>query len=339
MAAEERPQPGVERRAQRVGAASGAVRRDELEPEDVLRRRPPPDRVRPAGVVATIPPTVHRECVDGSGPTRSPWRAAAALTASRIVPGRTVTVRASTSSAVIPWRCRAASTTIPGPIALPAMLVPLPRIVSGTPAVEARWTTTSQVIDRRRRHDRRGQHPVVRRIGRVHRQRPGVGRHVATQVRPQPVDHVGEGVRGRPCGGGSGATGRSDGPPGGTDGVRVSYGIAVDRGCLREIVARATTSSLTRNPRHAGSHRRRHHRPPPHPRPGPGRRPPAAGPSADHRPARLRGRGLPRPPRVRGRRRSRTSTRSSTSTRWARSSTRPARPRARRGTRTGASRP
>ena len=55
VAAEERPQPAVERRPQGVGAASRPVRRDELEPEDVLRRRPPPDRVRPAGVVAHHP--------------------------------------------------------------------------------------------------------------------------------------------------------------------------------------------------------------------------------------------------------------------------------------------
>ena len=48
----------------------------------------------------------------------------------------------------------------------------------------------------------------------------------------------------------------------------------------------------------------------------------------DHRPARLRGRGLPGAPRVRRRRPRATSTRSSTWTRWARSSTRPASPRA-----------
>jgi hypothetical protein len=57
--------------------------------------------------------------------------------------GRTVTVRASGSSAVIPWRCREASTTMPAPMAFPAMLVPVPRIVSGTPASAARWTTAA----------------------------------------------------------------------------------------------------------------------------------------------------------------------------------------------------
>ena len=90
-----------------------------------------------------MPPTVHRECDEGSGPTRSPWTRAAALTSSRTVPGRTVTVRASGSSAVIPWRCRATSTSSPGPSALPAMLVPAPRIVIGTPAADASPTTVA----------------------------------------------------------------------------------------------------------------------------------------------------------------------------------------------------
>ena len=56
-------------------------------------------------------------------------------------------------------------------------------------------------------------------------------------------------------------------------------------------------------------------------------------------PSRLRGRGLPRPPRLRRRRPAPPSTRSSTWTRWARSSTRRASPRAPTGTRTAASRP
>ena len=51
-----------------------------------------------------------------------------------------------------------------------------------------------------------------------------------------------------------------------------------------------------------------------------------AGHVGDHRAARLRGRGLPGPPRVRRRRPASCSTRSSTWTRWARSSTRPGEP-------------
>ena len=98
----------------------------------------------PQALLPSIPPTVHRLCVDGSGPTRRPWAAAARLTSSRTVPGSTVAVRASGSSARIPARCRERSTTSPGPIALPAMLVPAPRIVSGTPASAASATTAAR---------------------------------------------------------------------------------------------------------------------------------------------------------------------------------------------------
>ena len=59
------------------------------------------------------------------------------------------------------------------------------------------------------------------------------------------------------------------------------------------------------------------------------RRPPARRRELTTAPQRLRGRGIPGPPRVRRRSTSRTSTRSSSSTRWARWSTRPGRPRAR----------
>ena len=83
----------------------------------------------------------------------------------------------------------------------------------------------------------------------------------------------------------------------------------------------------------------RHHCPAPHHRARPGRRARAAGQVGDHRAERLRGRGLPGPPRLRRRRPAPSSTRSSTWTRWARSSTRRASRRARRGTRTAASRP
>ncbi len=80
-----------------------------------------------------IPPTVHRSCVDGSGPTRRPWRAAATFTSSSTVPGRTVAVIPTGSKSRIPAMWRETSRTRPVPIALPAMLVPAPRIVTGTP--------------------------------------------------------------------------------------------------------------------------------------------------------------------------------------------------------------
>ena len=130
--------------AERPGPSPDAVRGDELSPRVFSAVVPHRTERDPQALLPIIPPTVQRLCVDGSGPTRSPWTAAARLRSSRTVPGSTVAVRASGSSARTPARCRERSTTSPDPIALPAMLVPAPRIVSGTPASAASATTSAR---------------------------------------------------------------------------------------------------------------------------------------------------------------------------------------------------
>ena len=73
-----------------------------------------------------------RACVEGSGPNRSPYPAAAAVMSSRIAPGSATAVRASGSTASTRLRWREKSSTMPGPTELPAMEVPPPRLVTGT---------------------------------------------------------------------------------------------------------------------------------------------------------------------------------------------------------------
>ncbi len=201
VAAEERPQPVVERRPQGVGAASCPVRRDELEPEDVLRRRPPPDRVRPAGVVAHHPadraPRVRGRVRPDAQPVacrRRIDRVEDRARQDRHGPRLDVERRDPVEVA-----CRVDDDPRADGVAGDARPAAAHR--ERDACRRGQVDHGRQVVDRRRCHDRRGQHPVVRRVGRVHRERPRVGRHVPAQVRPQPVDHVGEGVRGRPCGG------------------------------------------------------------------------------------------------------------------------------------------
>ena len=91
----------------------------------------------PQELLPIEPPMVAREWVEGSGPNRSPWPAAAAVMWSRIAPGSTTAVRASGSTASTRFRCREKSSTTPEPTELPAMEVPPPRLVSGTPACRA----------------------------------------------------------------------------------------------------------------------------------------------------------------------------------------------------------
>jgi hypothetical protein len=88
-----------------------------------------------------IPPSVARFWVDGSGPNRSPWGRAAACSELITTPGSTTAVRASGSISPMAVRCVDVSTTIPGPIALPATDVPPPRSVSGVPVVRATSAT------------------------------------------------------------------------------------------------------------------------------------------------------------------------------------------------------
>jgi hypothetical protein len=80
-----------------------------------------------------MPPTVQRLCVLGSGPNRRPYGLAAVCREAWTRPGSTTAVRVSPSISRTPLRYRLVSTTTPGPTALPAMEVPAPRAVRGTP--------------------------------------------------------------------------------------------------------------------------------------------------------------------------------------------------------------
>ena len=102
--------------------------------------RPYASAREPQALLPIMPPIVHRLWVDGSGPKRRPWTAAARCTSSRTAPGSTTAVAASASMERMPRRCREKSTTIPGPTAFPAIEVPAPRAVTGIPAV--RLTST-----------------------------------------------------------------------------------------------------------------------------------------------------------------------------------------------------
>ena len=97
----------------------------------------------PQALLPIEPPMLARACVDGSGPNRSPCPAAAAVMSSRIAPGSTTAVRASASTDRTRFRCREKSSTMPGPTALPAMEVPPPRQVTGTPNRVATWSAAA----------------------------------------------------------------------------------------------------------------------------------------------------------------------------------------------------
>ena len=90
-----------------------------------------------------MPPTVQRVWLDGSGPYRRPCGAAARCSDAWTTPGSTTAVRASGSIAWMRLRCLAKSTTTPAPTELPAMDVPAPRAVIGTPVVAQASTTAS----------------------------------------------------------------------------------------------------------------------------------------------------------------------------------------------------
>ena len=229
VAAEERPQPVVERRPQAVGTASRPVRGDELEPEDVLRRRAPPDRVRAARVVAHHPadraPRVRGRIrpdpqpVEGRGRVDDVEdRAREDGDGARLGVERRDPVEVARRVDDDPRADRVPGDARPAAAHRERHAGPRCQVDHG-----------GQVVDRRRRHDRRRQHPVVRRVGRIHRQRPGVGRHVAAQVGPEPGEHVLDGVRGHPCGGGIGREDDRTALRATLDGPRC-YGIAVDTG-------------------------------------------------------------------------------------------------------------
>ena len=87
-----------------------------------------------------IPPIVQRVCVDGSGPNRRPSGTACFCNAACTTPGCTCAVRASGSIDSTRLRCLLVSMTMPAPIALPAIEVPAPRMVSGVPVSRATAT-------------------------------------------------------------------------------------------------------------------------------------------------------------------------------------------------------
>jgi len=80
-----------------------------------------------------MPPIVQRVCVEGSGPNLSPSGVALACSRAWTTPGSTTAVRLSASTDLIRLRYLLVSSTMPGPIAFPAIEVPAPRIVRGTP--------------------------------------------------------------------------------------------------------------------------------------------------------------------------------------------------------------
>ena len=79
-----------------------------------------------------MPPMVQRECVDGSGPKRSPCARAFVWSEACTAPGSTRAVRLSGSSSSTRLRWWLVSTTMPVPTAFPAIDVPAPRMVTGT---------------------------------------------------------------------------------------------------------------------------------------------------------------------------------------------------------------
>ena len=91
----------------------------------------------PQALLPMEPPMLARACDDGSGPNRSPCLAAAAVMSSRIAPGSTTAVRASGSTVSTRFRYREKSSTMPDPTELPAVEVPPPRLVTGTPVRRA----------------------------------------------------------------------------------------------------------------------------------------------------------------------------------------------------------
>jgi len=90
------------------------------------------------------PPMVAREWVEGSGPNRSPYRAAAAVMSSRTVPGSTSAVCSCGSTEMTLFRCRDRSSTTPVESALPAIEVPPPRLTIG--AFSSRQTPSAATI-------------------------------------------------------------------------------------------------------------------------------------------------------------------------------------------------
>ena len=160
--------------AAELGADERQVRLDELVETGTAARppSPPPVKRRPSPSIASIettlslvlpnatawgphallpimPPKVARVEVDGSGPKRRPWGASSAWSTESTTPGWTRAVLASASISRIWFMWRLVSSTMPGPIALPATEVPPPRIVIGVPVSRAtRWAAITSSASR-----------------------------------------------------------------------------------------------------------------------------------------------------------------------------------------------
>ena len=265
----------------------------------------------PHALLPIMPPTVQRLCVEGSGPTRSPWAAAARLTSSRTAPGRTVAVSASGSRSRIPPRCREVSTTQPGPDGVAGDARACAAHRDRHPRLAGHGDDRRELLAAPRRDDGGRQHPVVRGIRRVQGAGAPVGVDGTADGRAEADEQPGHGVGVGGVGGGTDGFCEGDRTaPGGSQlGVTLGYG-CVDRSCrvvrtiarpplwsatspspvLDDVVPRC--DSCTRNhpqgpPRHAPCHRRRPHDPP-------------AGPGPRRRSSPARARSSSSPPRRSG---------------------------------------
>ena len=134
-----------------AAASSGSVARTPLRvavrrrPSAVTRRssstwsavRPWRTEWLPQASLPIAPPRQARDWLDGSGAKvrRSPLAACtAARSPVRTAPASAVTVRAASSTASTRSMCRDRSSTSPVPTAFPAIEVPPPRAVAGTPS-------------------------------------------------------------------------------------------------------------------------------------------------------------------------------------------------------------
>ncbi|KJK33760.1 hypothetical protein UK15_38640 [Streptomyces variegatus] len=119
---------------------------------------------------------------DLADPARNPARSGRSHCAARRgpTPASTRAVPASTSMSRIRFMYREKSRTTPGPTALPAMLVPPPRAVTGTPAFTAGPQHRDHVVGGAREGHRPRRHTVVRGVIGVRAGGPRAGLHPQT---------------------------------------------------------------------------------------------------------------------------------------------------------------
>ena len=117
----------------------------------------------PQALLAIMPPSVARLAEDGSAPNASPCGRAAASRSVSTRPGSMTAVRASSSMSRMRFTCRDASMTTP-PMALPAIDVPPPRIVTGAPAAAVSATAAAKSSASAGTTTMSGTHAVVRSV-------------------------------------------------------------------------------------------------------------------------------------------------------------------------------